>query len=74
MRIYRAICDRCGFEYPSSELRRMWNGLMVCSEDFEKRNAQEFVRAPKPDKSPYGAKEFGEMTFLTTNQVTADDL
>lgn len=74
MRIYRAICDRCGFEFRSDELRKMWNGLMVCSEDFEARNAQEFVRAPKPDRSPYGSKALGEAIFVSTNEVRADDL
>ena len=27
----RAICDRCGFEVPYSDLREEWNGLRTCS-------------------------------------------
>lgn len=52
----------------------MWNGLRVCSDDFEPRNRQEFVRGVKPDKAPYGAKAIGEYKFVSPNEVTAEDL
>jgi hypothetical protein len=71
---HNAVCDRCGFRYKASELKLMWNGLRVCPEDFELRNAQEFVRAMSNDKAPYGSKALGEYIFLSPNEVTADDL
>lgn len=71
---HAAICDRCGFRFQASQLKRMWNGLRVCSEDFETRNTQEFVRGVKADRAPYGAKAIGEYTFLSPNEVTADSL
>lgn len=71
---YNAVCDVCGFRYPASQLKRMWNGLRACPEDFEHRNRQEFVRGVKPDKAPYGAKAIGEYKFLSPNEVSADDL
>lgn len=71
---YRVICDICGFKFWNTELRRNWKGLMVCSEDFEHRNRQEFVRGVPPDKAPYGSKALGAYTFLAPNEVTADDL
>ncbi len=73
-RDWNAICDRCGFRYRASELKRNWQGLRVCAEDFEPRNSQEFVRGVKPDKAPCGAKAIGEYVFLEPNEVTADDL
>lgn len=73
-RDFAAICDRCGFRFPASKLKRQWNGLMVCSDDFEPRNSQEFVRAVRPDKAPYNTRPVGEYVFLAPNQVTADDL
>ena len=33
------ICDRCGFKCRLRELSKDWQGLMVCSSDFD----------PKPD-------------------------
>ena len=41
---YNAICDRCGFKFKSSELRKDWQGLMVCDKDFEQRHPQDFIR------------------------------
>jgi len=71
---FRAICDRCGFKFWSGELRLTWNNLRVCAEDFEPRNRQEFVRGVPADKAPYGSKAIGEYTFLSPNEVTAEDL
>lgn len=46
---WNALCDICGFEFKSSELRKNWQGLMVCSKDFEQRNQQDFIRI-RPEK------------------------
>lgn len=40
-----AICDSCGRKFYASELRRRWDGYMVCDDDFEERQPQDFVRA-----------------------------
>lgn len=71
---WNAICDRCGFEYRASELRRDWRGLMLCKEDFEPRHPQELIRARPADRHPYGSRSLGEVTFLSPGDVTADDL
>jgi hypothetical protein len=57
----RAICDRCGFEYPYLELKKEWNNLKVCSECFELKHPQlnpshnkadaEALRDPRPSIS-----------------------
>lgn len=44
-----AICDRCGFEFLAKDLKRDWQGLMVCSNDYELRNPQDFIRI-RPEK------------------------
>jgi len=35
-----AICDRCGFKYRRSELRKEWTGLLVCKADFDPKHPQ----------------------------------
>lgn len=42
---WKAVCDSCGQRFPSSQLRKRWDGLMVCPKDFEVRHPQDFVRA-----------------------------
>ena len=49
---WRAICDRCGFEFPSNMLVKDWQGLMVCKEDYETRHPQDFVRGVPDNPTP----------------------
>lgn len=39
-----ADCDVCGRKYKASELIKRWDGLMCCSDDWEIRQPQDFVR------------------------------
>lgn len=45
---WNAICDVCGKKYKASSLRRRWDGLMTCTEDWETRQPQDLIR-PIPD-------------------------
>ena len=50
--LWNAVCDRCGFQFKSDQLRREWTGLRVCSKCWEPRNAQEFVRGKADRQAP----------------------
>ena len=57
----RAICDRCGFNYPYLELKKEWTGFKVCEECYEIKHPQlepahhkadpEALREPRPSVS-----------------------
>lgn len=49
---WNARCDRCGRKRKGSELRKQWNGWIVCPEHWEPRHPQEFVRAIKENPTP----------------------
>ena len=38
------MCDVCGRKYKASALTERWDGLMCCSDDWEIRQPQDFVR------------------------------
>lgn len=42
---WNAICDICAQKYKASQLKKRWDGLMVCSHDWESRHPQDFLRA-----------------------------
>ena len=74
-----AICDRCGFKYKLSQLKREWNGLRVCSgpgtnECWEPRHPQDFVRGVADDQTVTAPRPEPADDFLTTNEVTRDSL
>lgn len=68
------ICDRCGFRRPLDQLRKEWTGLKVCSDCFDRRHPQDFVRGvPDPQHVPDPRPEPADV-FVEINEVQAEDL
>jgi len=42
---WNAYCARCGGKFKASQLRKQWQGYYVCSDDWEPRQPQDFVRS-----------------------------
>ena len=42
---WNVICDSCGKKIKASEAKQRWDGLIVCPNDFEMRQPQDFVKA-----------------------------
>lgn len=66
---YKAICDVCGWEYFASQLKKRWDGLMVCNQDWEVRHPMDFLKGRKEDLSlpwtrPEPTDEFVEVTYI----------
>ena len=54
---WRAICDRCGFKYYNTDLRKEWNGLRTCfgggtNNCWEPRHPQDFVKGKADRQKP----------------------
>ena len=49
---WKADCDVCGRTYKASSLRKRWDGLMVCRDDYEPRQPQDFVRGTVDTQVP----------------------
>lgn len=41
---WNVICDVCGFEFKADKIKKRWDGLMVCNEDFEHDHPQKHIR------------------------------
>lgn len=41
---WNAICDSCGKRYKISELKKRWDGLLVCEKDYELDHPQKYLR------------------------------
>lgn len=67
---WNAICQSCGRKFKSGQLRKRWDGLWVCHEDFELRHPQDFLKVRKdqitpPWTSPEPADVFVEVNYIT---------
>lgn len=41
---WKVACQSCGFWFPSSEIVKRWDGLLVCKNDFETRHEQTLIQ------------------------------
>ena len=62
---WKAICDVCGFEFYNDELRKRWDGLMVCAEDFEHDHPQKYLRVREDGGSVPWVRSKPTDTFTT---------
>ena len=52
------ICDVCSKQTRASAIRKRWDGLLVCPDDFEHRHPQELIRHRVEDISvPFSRPE-----------------
>ncbi|MFZ2190095.1 MAG: hypothetical protein WAV48_04905 [Candidatus Magasanikiibacteriota bacterium] len=59
---WNALCDSCGRKFKALDLKKRWDGLMVCKEDYELRHDQDFLRVQKekitvPWSRPYPTED-----------------
>jgi hypothetical protein len=41
---WKVACHVCGFWYPSGEIKKRWDGLLVCEKDYETRHPQTLLK------------------------------
>ena len=63
---WNALCDSCGRKFKASDLKKRWDGLIVCEEDWEQRHPQDLLRVQReqisvPWSRPYPAQD----TYIT---------
>lgn len=66
------ICDVCGFDFRAGQMRRRWDNLLVCPEDWEPRHPQDFVRGVRDDTRPAVVNPPGPDVFITTPVLPSD--
>jgi hypothetical protein len=70
----KAVCDECGFDMHQSDLRRRWDGAMVCAQDWEPRHPQDSLKAVPERSVVRDARPAPAPRFLAIGEITAADL
>ena len=70
----KACCDCCGFDFKQSQLRKRWDGAMVCSKDWEPRHPQDSIKIRGERNNVKDARPEPEYRFLAVGEITSDDL
>jgi hypothetical protein len=71
---YNIICDYSGQKIKRSDAMKTWDNYIVRRDLWEPRQPQDFVRGMRDKISVYDARSESEDIFLTSNEVTQDDL
>lgn len=64
---WNAICDRCGFKYKNTDLKKEWTGLMVCKKCWEPRHPQTLIHIPQEQINTPWARPDPDNTYYTVN-------
>ena len=77
--MWKAVCDVCGFEFYNTELKKRWDNLMVCSEDWEPRHPMDLIKVKKEESQnlpwtrPEPADTFISVTYADTGNNDIPD-
>ena len=66
---YKFACHRCGFWFPSTEIRKEWTGLSVCSPCWETRHEQTLIKIRGERAFPEVVSKDGTDTFVQACDV-----
>lgn len=69
-----AICDECGFKFKQSQLKKRWDGAMVCRADFELRHPQDSIKARPERNNVKNARPEPTIHYVAIGENTADNL
>lgn len=71
---WNVICDVCGRKYKNTDVRKRWDGLIVCSKDFELRHIADFIKSNPErnnvkDPRPEQADQFVSVSYISTGDT-----
>ena len=75
---WKFVCHRCGFQFPSTEIRKEWTGLHVCQSCWEPRHEQTLIKIrgersfPKMISPEPSSDTFGDVCNIATRSGYAD--
>ena len=64
---WKVACHVCGFWYPSSDIKRRWDGVLTCPKDFETKHPQLTIKLREETAVPaFASKEPDNPQFVGT--------
>jgi len=70
---WNVVCDVCGLKHKSGELRRRWDGMMVCKDDYETRHPQDLIRINKEVIAPPWTRPEPPDVFISLPSFITDE-
>lgn len=61
---WKVSCQRCGFWFPSSEIKKEWTGLLVCESCWEPKHPQLMIKVKAETSVPDFVSKDGTDQFV----------
>jgi len=72
---WNAICDVCSFKFKADQLRKRWDGLMVCDKDFELDHPQKYLKVFEDKTSvPWVRSRPADVFITECNALTSSSV
>lgn len=68
-----AHCDVCDRRFFGSTMRLRWDNLFVCSDDYEERQPQDFVKSGREDRNVPISRPAKEVTNALNTALDIDN-
>ena len=63
-------CDVCGKQTLASEIKKRWDGLLVCGADYEPRHEQDFLKVRQDKIAVSFSRPDPEETYVAVSYIT----
>jgi hypothetical protein len=67
---WKVACHVCGIWYTSSEIRKRWDGVLVCPQDYEERHPQTLIRINSRSSVPEFISKDPDPTYVSAGQCS----
>jgi len=67
--LWKCVCDACGRVYKNTQLRQRWDGFLVCEDDWEPRQPQDFVRGVADYQAPPWTRPEPQNQYIRTYSI-----
>ena len=68
---WKAACHVCGFWFPSSKLKKRWDGVLACEKDWETRHPQTLIKVRGETAVPDYTRHNPDVFALVCDIVTS---
>lgn len=67
---WNVICDVCGVKFKSGQVKKRWDGFLVCDKDWEQRHPMDFFKMPDEVIAVKETRPQAQDVFTNTSYVT----
>lgn len=70
---WNVICDVCGRKYKNTDVRKRWDGLIVCAKDFEHRHVADFFKLKAEKNNVVDPRHEADDQFVNVTYISTGD-